>query len=581
MIMDKTRLKKLIGTAAGRVDADLLIINGRIADVYSGRFIRGELAVSDGMIAAIGEPGAYKGVETVDAKGQYLIPGLIDSHIHIESSFLSPPELGRLLVPLGTSTIIADPHEIANVAGLVGLNYMLEASEGIALDIKFMLPSCVPSTSFENAGASLSAADLEVPITNSRILGLGEMMNYPAVINGDQAVLDKILLALKQKKFIDGHSPGLAGKGLAAYAAGMIRTDHECSTVEEMHRRLELGMYVMLRQGSACKDLRNLIPGLDSSNNRRCLLCSDDYHPDSIIYEGHINNDLRICVEEGVDPMTAVRMASLNAAECFGLNDRGGFSPGKRADIVLVPDLVRFKPSLVYIKGVLAAKDGKYLPPVPKPDDKMLRASIHVRDFSAQKLVMHIKKDTVHVIDVRPGAVLTGKGRARIKCDETGNFIFNPDDGIAKIAVIERHKNTGNVGLGLIRGYGIKRGAIAVSVAHDSHNIITVGCSDNDMAAAARRLIELGGGAALVLNGAVVEEMSLPLGGLMSDQSGEQVDKKLKSLQRMAVEELGVNGDIDPLMTLCFMSLPVIPELKITDMGLFDTQKFDFIPLEC
>jgi adenine deaminase len=575
------QLKKRIDIAAGRQPADLLITGGRVADVYSGCFFFVFLAVLDGLIAAVGPWGTYRGIETVDAAGRYLIPGLIDSHIHIESSFLNPAELGRLLVPLGTSTIIADPHEIVNVAGLAGLNYMLEASEGLALDVKFMLPSCVPATSFENAGAVLDAPDMEAPLGNSRILGLGEMMNYPAVANGDEAVLAKIGLALKRGKLIDGHSPGIGGKELAAYAAAMIHTDHECSTVEEMRRRLELGMYVMLRQGSACKDLRNLLPGVNAHNSRRCILCSDDYQPRSILTEGHINNDLRICVESGLEPITAIRMATLNAAECFGLNDRGGFSPGKRADVVIINNLSEFKPGMVFIRGIRAAENGQYLLPPVKRDDTVLRNSFHVKDFSAQKLALRAASDTVTVIDVKPGGVLTGKGRALIRRDESGQFIFTPGDDIAKIAVIERHKNTGNAGVALIRGYGIKQGAVALSVAHDSHNIIVVGCSDNDMAAAVNRLIEMSGGAVLVLDGRVIEEMPLPLGGLMSDRSGEWVDEKLISLQRLAVEQLGVNRDVEPLMTLCFMSLPVIPELKITDRGLFDVGSFNFIQLEC
>ncbi|MCL2878926.1 MAG: adenine deaminase [Treponema sp.] len=578
--MEYDELQKRIDTASGRRPADLLITNGIIADVYSGLFTEGELAVSDGKIAAIGGKGTYRGLETVDAAGQYLLPGLIDSHIHIESSFLCPSELARLLVPLGTSTIIADPHEIVNVAGLAGLDYMLKASEDLALDIKFMLPSCVPAASFENSGASLGAGDMKVPLANSRILGLGEMMNYPGVINGEKDVLDKIFLALQQEKLIDGHSPGLGGSGLAAYAAAMIHTDHECSGAEEMNRRIALGMYILLRQGSACRDLRNLLPGVTAANSRRCVLCSDDYQPRSILNEGHINNDIRICVEFGLDPMTALRMATLNAAECYGLCDRGGFSPGKRADIVLVNNLAEFKPGKVFINGVLAAENGNYLPPVVHHDDTVLRNSIHVKDFSAKKLAMHIASDTVYVIDIKPDGVLTGKGIAQIRKNDAGNFIFDPDADIAKIAVIERHKNTGNVGLGFLRGYGIKRGAIAVSVAHDSHNIIVVGCSDNEMALAVQRIIRLTGGAALVLDDAVIDEMPLPLGGIMSDRPGEWVDEKLKSLGAAAVNILGVRADIEPLMTLCFMALPVIPELKITDRGLFDVASFDFIPLE-
>jgi adenine deaminase len=580
--MTKSTLKKLISTAAGNTPADLLVRGGKIADVYSGRFIEGDLVVTDGLVAAIGKPGLYQGLEIIDAAGQYVLPAFIDSHIHIESSFLSPPELGRLLVPRGTSTIIADPHEIANVAGLAGLDYMLQVSEDIVLDIKFMLPSCVPCTSYEHNGAILDAAVLEAPLKHERILGLGELMDYQGVINENDDILEKILLALNQGKLIDGHSPGLSGRDLSAYMAGMVHTDHECSTVEEMNQRIEMGMYVMLRQGSACHDLQKLLQGVTSQNSRRCLFCSDDCQPKTILEKGHIDNSLRLCVEYGLDPMIALRMATLNAAECFGLKDRGGFAPGLRADIVLLNNLEEFKVSKTFIKGKLAALDGSFLFPhiPPHSGDSILRSSFHVKDFSARKLVLPLNSDHVWVIDVRPGTVVTGKKRATVKRDSSGAFVFNPSVDIAKIAVVERHRNTGNVGLGLIRGYGIRCGAAAISVAHDSHNIIVVGANDNDMVLAVETLISLGGGAVLVRNGTILERMPLPLGGLMSDQTGEWVDLKLRSLQQKAVEELGINKDVEPLMTLCFMSLPVIPELKITDMGLFDTLAFKFIPLE-
>jgi adenine deaminase len=581
--MTENILKKLIDTAAGRIPADLLIRGGTVADVYSGCFIKADIAVSDGLIAAIGEPGSYSGVETVDAAGQYVIPGFIDSHIHIESSFLSPPELCKLLVPRGTSTIIADPHEIVNVCGLEGLDYMLKSSEGLPLDIKFMVPSCVPSTPFEHAGAVLDAAGMEGPLRQERVLGLGELMDFQGLIRGDGAVLDKVLSALKAGKLIDGHSPGLGGKELSAYMAGMIHTDHECSTVEDMRSRLGRGMYVMLRQGSACHDLENLLPGVTAENSRRCVLCSDDLQPKSILAQGHIDNDLRICVKNGLDPMIAVRMASLNAAECFGLKDRGGFAPGLRADIVLMDDMRNFRVRKVFVKGKLSAEDGHFLTssveePV-RPEDSSLRGSFHVKDFSIKKLAMSLDSEKVWVIDVKPGSVVTGKGKAAIKLDPSRNFEFDPTANIAKIAVVERHQNTGNVGLGLIRGYGIRRGAVAISVAHDSHNIIVVGTNDADMAAAVQRIISLGGGAVLINDGAVIEEMPLPIGGIMSDRSGEWVDQKLKSLQQKAVEDLGVNKNLEPLMSLCFMSLPVIPELKITDMGLFDLASYSLIPL--
>jgi adenine deaminase len=577
--MDKNILKKIIDTAAGRIPADLVIRNGIIADVYTGRFIQGELAISGELIAGIGDRGTYEGLEIFDAQGRYVLPGFIDSHIHIESSFLSPGELGRLIVPHGTATIIADPHEIVNISGIAGLNYMMTSAEGTAMDIKFMLPSCVPSTPFEHAGANLDAAALEEPLKNKNILGLGEMMNYPGVIAAGDDVLDKLILAISAGKLIDGHSPGLVGRDLNAYAAA-IHTDHECATVEEMEQRLSRGMYVMLRQGSACHDLRNLIKGITPENSRYCVLCSDDYQPKTIFEYGHLDNDLRICIAEGIDPMTALRMATLNVAECFRLHDRGGLAPGRRADIALVNNLTDFQVSGVFIKGTLAARDGKYLFPIKYCDDRPVRSSFRVKNFSVKKLALPLSGDDVWVIDVKGGSIVTGKGRAKVKRNPAGEFVRDPSMDVAKIAVVERHHNTGSVGIGLIRGYGIQRGAAAISVSHDSHNIITVGTNDADLAAAVERLISLGGGAVLVKDGNVLEEMPLPLGGIMSDKTGEWVDQKLSSIQKLAADELGVSREVEPLMTLCFMSLAVIPELKITDIGLFDVGQFKFIPIE-
>jgi adenine deaminase len=570
-------LKKLIDTAAGRIPADLVIRNGRVADVYQGRCIEGDVAVSGGFIAGVGR---YEGAVEVDVRGGFVLPGFIDSHIHIESSFVSPGELGRLLAPHGTSTIIADPHEIVNVCGLAGLEYMLRASEETILDIKMMLPSCVPSTAFEHAGAVLDAGAMETPLADSRIWGMGEFMDYPAVINGTGAALDKLMLAKKTGKIIDGHSPHVRGKELNAYSSARIHTDHECATGEEMRQRISRGMYVLLRQGSACHDLRNLLKGVTAGNSRFCVLCSDDRQPKTILEKGHLDDHLKICVEEGIDPMTAIQMATINAAECYRLYDRGGIAPGLRADLTVVEDLKDFPVSRVFIEGKEAAADGKYLLPVKRRDDTAVRSSFHVKDFSAEKLALRLAGSEVYVIDISPGTVVTGKGKARVTRDTSGCFVYDPDADIAKIAVVERHQNTGNVALGLIRGYGIRRGAIAQSIAHDSHNIIAVGVSDSEIAFAVEKLLEQNGGVTVVSGGRVLERMPLPLAGLMSDRSGEWVDKKLNAIHEAAFRELGVNPDLEPVMSLCFMSLPVIPELKITDMGLFDVGRFSFIPIE-
>lgn len=575
--MSKDNLKKLIEVAAGRMPADTVIKNCKVVDVYNGGIIEGDIALCDGLIAGVG---SYEGREVVDAQGKYAAPGFIDSHIHIESSYVSPEEIGRLLVPHGGTTIIADPHEIVNVCGIRGMNYMLEASKGTALDIKYMLPSCVPATPFEHAGATIDAKAMEDPIQNEQILGLGEYMNYPGLIGGSESDIDKIMTAKATGKLIDGHSPGISGNDLNAYAAALVHTDHECSTVEEMTDRISRGLYVLLRQGSACHNLRPLLKGLTPMNSRRCLLCSDDRQPKTILELGHLDNHLRICVEEGVDAVTAIRMASLNAAECFRLTDRGAIAPGLRADIVLLDDLTDFHVSKVWIEGQLSADNGAYLFPVEKCDITPVMSSFHVKDFSKEKLKMHLKSNHVHVINILPGGVVTGKGTADITIDESGDFVRDPETDIVKVAVVERHQETGNVAVALLGGYGIKEGAVALSVAHDSHNIITVGVTDEDMEYAVEQLIAQNGGIVLVKDGEVIESMPMPLGGLMSDQSGEWVDQKLTMIHDAAYEKLGISGDVEPVMTLCFMSLAVIPELKLTDMGLFDVTKFEFVSIE-
>lgn len=575
--MKKEELKKLIDTAAGRIPADVVIKNCKIVNVFSGEITEGDIALSGGQIAGLG---AYEGKETVDAGGRFAAPGFIDSHIHIESSYVSPEEIGRLLVPHGGTTIIADPHEIVNVCGIRGLDYMMEAAKGTALDIKYVLPSCVPATPFEHAGAVIGAPEMEEPMQREGILGLGEFMNFPGVIHGDDSVLDKLMTAKKAGKIIDGHGPGIAGKDLNAYTCVGILADHECSTVEEMQDRLERGLYILLRQGSACHNLRPLLKGVTQENSRRCLLCSDDRQPKTILSEGHLDNHLRICVEEGLDAVTAIRMATLNAAECFGLKDRGAIAPGYRADIVLLDDLKEFHVDKVWIAGELVAENGTYLPEIHPYDISSVKGSVVVKDFSKEKFKMHLKSNRVNVIEILPGGVVTGKTTAEIELDENGEFIRNPEEDLVKTAVVERHQGTGNVACGFLKGYGIKEGAVALSVAHDSHNIIMVGVSDEEMESAVNALVEQEGGIVLVKNGKVIERMPMPIAGLMSDQSGEWVDRKLTDIHEKAFSELGICGEVEPVMTLCFMSLAVIPEIKLTDMGLFDVNTFSFLPVE-
>ena len=570
-------LKKLIDVAMGRVPADVVIKNCKVVNVFSGEITEGNIAICDGQIAGIGE---YEGVEGVDAMGRYAAPGFIDSHIHIESSYVSPEELGRLLVPHGGTTIMADPHEIANVCGEQGLAYMVEAGTRTALDIKYELPSCVPATPFENAGAVLDAKEIEKLIPSDDFIGLGEFMNFPGVINNDEDVIDKLVAAKKQGKWIDGHGSGLEGNALNAYVSAGILADHECSTVEEMKERLARGQYILLRQGSACHNLRTLLQGVTPENSRRCLLCSDDRQPKTILHEGHLDNHLRICVKEGLDPVTAIRMATLNAAECFGLKDRGAIAPGYRADIVLMDDLKAFNVNRVWIEGKLVAEDGKYLPTIEKYDISSVKGSVVLKDFSKDKFKMNLKSNKVNVIGILPGGVVTEKLTAEITLDENGEFVFEPDKDIVKVAVLERHHMTGNVACGFLKGYGIKEGAVALSIAHDSHNIIVVGVNDDEMEFAVNALVEQEGGIVLVKEGKVIESMPMPIAGLMSDQSGEWVDEKLTAIHDKAYLELGICEDVEPVMTLCFMSLIVIPAIKITDTGLFDVTTFSFIPVE-
>lgn len=575
--MNNKELKKLIEVASGRETADLVIKNCKIVDVYNHQIVEGDIAICNGKIAGVGD---YEGEKEIDAKGQYASPGFIDGHIHIESAYVSPEEIGRLLVPHGGTTIIADPHEIVNVCGIDGMEYMLEAAKGTALDIKFMLPSCVPATPFEHAGAVIDADTMKEPIKNNDILGLGEFMDYVGVIGGNEGVLDKLLVAYENDKLIDGHSPNIKGKDLNAYAAARVGTDHECSTVEEMHDRISRGMYVLLRQGSACHDLENLIEGLTPANSKRCLLCSDDRQPKTILELGHLDDHLRICIRKGVDPITAIQMASLNAAECFKLTDRGAIAPGLRADIVLFDNLEDFNVSQVFIQGEEVARDGEYLLPIKKHSIDKVRGRFVVKDFSKDKLKLKLKSNEVNIIDVLPGGVLTSRGTAIVKTDTDGEFIYDEDPLIAKVAVVERYQNTGNVAVGLLRDYGIKNGAIAVSIAHDSHNIIAVGVNDDDIELAINTLIAQDGGIILTKNGKVIDKMPMTIGGIMSDQSGEWVNDQLIRIHDTAHAELRVKENLEPVMVLTFMSLAVIPEIKLTDMGLFDVTEFKFIDLE-
>ncbi|WP_320130584.1 adenine deaminase [uncultured Sphaerochaeta sp.] len=576
---DKASLKNVIDVASGRVEADFCISGSLVLDVYNKEWFETDVLISQGVICGFCEKGEGTAKQIVVAKGKYLVPGFIDSHVHIESSHCSPAEFSNLVVPCGTTTVIADPHEICNVCGLAGLDYMLEDSKNTALQAFFMVPSCVPATPFEHSGAILLAPELAKGLRNERVLGLGEMMDYPGVIAASPMILDKIWEAKLAGKLIDGHSPAIEGKDLDAYSAASIHTDHECETPEELKQRVRRGMYVMLRQGSACCNVLGLLKGVTSDNSRRCLFCTDDRQPKSILKEGHINNNVRLAVEGGLDPIEALCMATINSAECYHLYDRGAIAPGLRADFLLYDDLKDFSMPQVYVGGVLVAERGKIITEQRPSDASMVSGKMQVKNFSVDRLVLPLKADWVRVIDIISGGVVTGAGEAYVTVKD-GKWRHDAKQDILKLAVIERHHGTGNVAVALLRGYGLKGGAIATSVAHDSHNIIVCGDNDEDMVLAVNHLVALGGGMVLVKKGKILSDLPLPIAGLMTGLKGKAVAARLEELHSLAHEELSVNDTVDPFMTLCFMSLPVIPTYKLTDMGLFDVRKFDFVPLE-
>ena len=573
--MNKDSLKRLIDVANGNKKADLVLKNGSIVDVCSGKIFKADLAIAEGYIAGFGE---YDGEIEVDIEGKYIAPGLMDAHIHIESSYCTPEEFGRMVVPHGTTTVIADPHEIVNVCGIKGFHYMQEAAKNTCLSVEYMMPSCVPATKMEDSGCVILAEDMVDDIVD--IPGLGEFMDYNAVIENDDIAIDKLILAKDHGKIVDGHSPNLFGKALNAYACAGIDTDHECSTLEEMEDRLSRGIYVQLRQGSACHNLEALIPGINEFNFRRCLLCSDDRQPKTIFEDGHLEYHLKTLVNAGISPVMAIAMATVNVSDCYGLKDRGMIVPGKRADLVIFDELKDFKVSSVYILGEEVAREGEYLKELKKHDITDVSNTVHLDNFKKEMLQMWLKSDEVYAIEMIAGGVLSKKTKIKIKRDENGLFVFDKNIDACKCAVIERHHNTGKIGLGIIKGYGIQSGAIAASVAHDSHNIICVGVNDDEMDLAIENVKQNGGGFALVKDGKVIESLSLPVAGLMSDLSGEEVSKKLLSLHKKAVVELGVNESLEPVMSLTFMSLIVIPELKLTARGLFDIFENRFIDIE-
>jgi adenine deaminase len=568
--MDIYRWQQRLKAARGEIPADLMLTGGQVACVYSGEWLRTDVAVFDGVIVGLGD---YAGPR-LDISGRYLLPGLIDGHLHLESSMLTPGELTRALLPLGTTTVVCDPHEIANVWGVAGLDYLLAASDNLPLDLFFMLPSCVPASPLETAGARLEAADLQPYVNHPRVLGLAEVMNFPGVVAGDPGLLEKI--ALFPRRPVDGHAPLLSGKALNAYRLAGIGSDHECTQAGEALEKLRLGMQIMLREGSLAKNLADLLPVVTPGSLRRTMLVTDDCHPEDLLENGHLNHLLRLAVAHGLDPLAAVTMASLNPAAYFGLKDRGAIAPGLAADLVAVKDQRNFKVDKVLKNGNLLVDGGSLLsapesPPSPTPPPTMKVKMPEPHAFNPPAT-----GDLVKVIGLIPGQLLTEKLLLPAPV-QNGRLAADPDRDLLKLAVVERHHATGNLGLGLVQGFGIKRGALASSVAHDSHNIVVVGVNETDMLLAVKHLVELQGGLAAVAGGRVLADLPLPIAGLISPEPLATVAAAYGRLME-AYRILG--GSLpDPFMALSFLALPVIPALKLTDLGLVDGNKFEVVSL--
>lgn len=570
--------KEFWSMATGRTPADFRIDNVRIVDVFSGEIREGSVSVGQGRILGFG---ALEAREVVDGRGAFLLPGFIDGHVHIESSMLCPARFAELVLPFGTTTVMADPHEIANVKGMEGIRYMLEASRELPLDVRVMLPSCVPALPVEDAGAVLRAGDIAPLLADDKVGGLAEMMNVPGLVAGDDDVLDKLERTLAAGKVIDGHSPMVSKETLDVCAALGVSTDHECTTVEEMEERIARGMYVLLREGSASRDLLHLLPGLTPANQRRCLFCTDDRQPSDIIERGHIVNNVRMAVRFGLDPVSAVRMATLNAAECYGLRDRGGIAPGRRADLVLVEDLKDFRVISCWAGGELVAQNGSMLRSLPMRDPGDLCASVSVAPLPERPFSVYVPSGRARVIGLRPHSLITECLLRSVETGPDGEVELARNPGLLKIAVLERHHATGKMGVGLLDGrYGLRNGAIATTIAHDSHNIVVAGDSESDMLAAVREVERLQGGIVMVSEGRVLAALPLPVGGLMSERPAAEVSAKLNELLELASSHYHIWEGADAFMTLSFLALPVIPSIKLTARGLFDVERFAFVDVD-
>lgn len=557
--------QRIIAVAAGREKADLVLKNAKYLNVFSNEFLCGDIAVSNGLIAGVGK---YDGKTEIDVSGKLVLPGFIDAHIHLESSMVTPAEFAKAVVAHGTTTVITDPHEITNVMGIDGVEYMIQASQNLPIDVHFMMPSCVPATEIDESGAELDCKDIDLYLDNKKVLGLAEMMNYVGVINGDKNVLSKIVTSQAHHKKIDGHAPELSGNDLNAYIAAGVYSDHECSTFENALEKLRKGQFIMIREGTAAHNLKALMPLLTQQYYSRCMFATDDKHPSDLLYGGHIDYIVKQALKNGADPIVALKTATHHAARYFLLNNKGAIASGYLADIVVVDNLEDFNVETVFKRGKLVF-DGE------------------VKDFSAPTVDEKLAEkcfDTFHLNSVTPSSFkVDGKlgliglvgGELLTRNLGTADKIDVEND-ILKIACIERHKGTNHIGVGYVKGYSLKSGAVATSVAHDSHNIITVGCNDDDIAVAVNAIKDSKGGIAVVENGKIKALLELPIAGLMSDEPLTTVNEKLENAKSSAYE-LGADKSIDPFMTLSFLSLPVIPSLRITTKGVFDAENWKML----
>lgn len=556
----------LVDAAMGRLKSDLVLKNATYVNVFTNELCTCDIAVAQGQIVGMGD---YQGDKEIDVSGKIVCPGFIDAHIHLESSLASPKEFARAVVPHGTTTVITDPHEIANVMGTNGIEYMLQATEGLPIDVRFMLPSCVPATPLDESGANLDYRSIDSFYNHPRVQGLAEVMNYVGVTCADKEVLEKIIAAQAHHKKIDGHAPDISGKTLSAYVAVGVYSDHECHDIDDAMQKIRNGQFIMLRDGTAAKNLEALVDLLKKPYYDRCMFCTDDKHPIDLLEKGHIDYIIKKAINYGVDPIVAVKVASHNPARYFALNNRGAIAPGYLADFAIIDNFEDFNVEMVFKKGVLTASDKKAVDFDTPTIDAKLSAMAH-NTFHVAKLTEN------DFVDTRPRGII-GMIEGEIVTTDNG-YATAPDveKDILKIAVVERHKNTGHIGLGYIQGYGLKSGAVATSISHDSHNIIVVGTNEADMALAVNRIVENHGGITVVENSNVLCDVVLEIAGLMTDDNLIEVNNKLEHAKEQAYS-LGVNKGVDPFMTLSFMSLPVIPTLRLTTRGVFDVNKQQYI----